>query len=288
VTVKVAGGKQLHIDAQLQEPADATGGVDSNMASCRYLITFSIPTTRLQEGVKCSAPPAASCQGAGGVLGAMESSDFEFEKSWHHDPAWQSLTISVHVQGPTAEVALSSLIFVSLSGWWGAGRECACEHGHGEGGGGKSAEGRSAKVKRVLYLLHVQSVWRLLEMQVSSQITHTQTIARSLFFPPLPCPSVYTRSTDAPWDAQNIFVTGDSDVMTLVCPTHMEQDEWHAYAQHEVEALHSADFHPVSFLSVTEPVCQDPSCSLRHQVFFICAHAYPCHYLRGFLRVSNN
>eukprot|EP00277_Geminigera_cryophila_P011684 CAMPEP_0179439028 /NCGR_PEP_ID=MMETSP0799-20121207/22676_1 /TAXON_ID=46947 /ORGANISM="Geminigera cryophila, Strain CCMP2564" /LENGTH=207 /DNA_ID=CAMNT_0021221065 /DNA_START=223 /DNA_END=842 /DNA_ORIENTATION=+ len=120
VTVKVAGGKQVHIDAQLQEPADATGGVDSNMASCRYLITFSIPTTRLQEGVKCSAPPAASCQGAGGGLGAMESSDFEFEKSWHHDPAWQSLTISVHVQGPTAEVALSSLIFVSLSGWWGA------------------------------------------------------------------------------------------------------------------------------------------------------------------------
>jgi len=63
-------------------------------------------------------------------------------------------------------------------------------------------------------------------------------------------------------------VTGDSDVMTLVCPSHMEQDEWHAYAQQEVEALHSADFHPVSFSSGAVPICQDTTCSLRHQVFF--------------------
>jgi len=122
----------------------------------------------------------------------MEGSDFEFEKSWHHDPAWQSLAISVHVQGPTAEVALSSVILVSLSGWWGAGRECACEHGHEEGRGGKSVEGRSAKVKRLLYLLHVQSVWRLLEMQVSlTSRTHKPSLALSFF---LPCRvRLYTR-----------------------------------------------------------------------------------------------
>jgi hypothetical protein len=221
VTVQIAGGEKHQIHAKLHDSAhEASAG--GSLPGCRYLITLSIPSRLLSAPQRiCQDSADAGCKG---------TANSPFEDIYDHDAYWMSLSLSISLVGSGDVKVSSTSILLARNRGRGEMREELME-GDGQGRNkGYTApsdvymgvhEGRVAGLKRFLFLLHVDSVWRLQEMQQR-------------------------------------FVTDDSEVVTLVCPQPMPADEWMAYALHELEALNHPPFRRApSASSSTFPVSPD-------------------------------
>ncbi len=99
-----------------------------------------------------------------------------FAASQHHDPGWVALSIRIPVRRPNGEEeeATSSVLLAlhGVDGARGGHRNAAARSGGEETGGDTQAGGAVARVhrgrveaKRFLFLLHVDSVWRLTAME---------------------------------------------------------------------------------------------------------------------------
>jgi hypothetical protein len=219
VTVQIAGGEKHQMHAQLHDSAHEASAGDS-LPGCRYLITLSIPSRLLSAQRVCQDSAVAGCKGTAGS---------PFEDIYDHDAYWMSLSVSISLVGSGDAEVSSTTILLARNRRRGDMREKLME-GDGQGRDKRYTapsdvymgghEGRVAGLKRFLFLLHVDSVWRLQEMQQR-------------------------------------FVTDDSEVVTLVCPQPMPADEWMAYALHELDALNHPPFRRAPSASSTFPVSPD-------------------------------
>ena len=113
----------------------------------------------------------------GGDLGVPDG--VVFAGSQHHDPGWVALSIRISVRGPNGEEEeAASSVLLALHGVDGArgGRRNSAGRGGGEektgddaqaGGAVAHVDRGRAEAKRFLFLLHVDSVWRLTAMEAS-------------------------------------------------------------------------------------------------------------------------
>jgi hypothetical protein len=173
------------------------------LPDCPFLITFTLPEHLLHEArSQCSPEPAGPCR-SHHARAEGESGQLVSARSGSGEPIRNVSEVVSHRSGQHDP------------GWVVVEARIKLAHATAEeiastsvvlaaGSGGLEGDGPSHAVKRFLFLVSVQSVWPLLD-------TGTGNLPN--------------------------FITGDSDVLTLICPMEMPADEWHAYATHELEAL---------------------------------------------------
>lgn len=202
VTVRIAGEGEQQIEAHFHALADAEVGA-TGMTACPFLLALTVPGEVLRTASRRVSSTGDQNVGSRDGRGKAEVDDEKSKTSSHHEPVWISVSLQAAVSGASDErLLVASSVLVSPNGWSGPA---------GAGGGeavdapGECQREGVGGLKRILYLLHVHSLWQLLEMPKR-------------------------------------IVTADSDVVTLVCPAPLPDDELHAYAQSEDEALHHPSF----------------------------------------------
>ena len=172
-------------------------------ASCPFLLSLTVPGEVLRAASRRISRAGDPIVGPRNGRGEAAVDDEMSKAGCHHEPSWISVSLQTAVLGANDErLLMASSVLVSPTGWSGT---AGWVGGDAEKAPGECHWERRGGLKRILYLLHVHSLWQLLEMPKR-------------------------------------IVTADSDVVTLVCPAPLPDDELQAYAQSEDEALHHPSF----------------------------------------------
>ena len=225
VTVQIAGEDGHTLQAEWHDNTAA----QEDLKRCPHLMTATAPALLLRaigERVKCCRQRTLIVKD-----GHREEADEDeaLGPGCVQDPGWVAVTLHVTLLDDTGERLLSSSLVLSSKAWQSAAEKTHVEDREGDRGWEGEVQHRAGLgLKRILYLLHVESVWQLLQHKKK-------------------------------------MVTGDSDVLTLVCPPELPAEELQAYAQSEDEAFsHHPSFRRVSW-PVTHDSPDDATCSLhRH------------------------